>query len=90
MDSKTQTNLIYVLAVVALVLLYKVFNWDTYRCDACNKAGYSNYLCAGCATEDFRFQSFADLKKGCNLGKNDFCQRLKARCKQNFAPAYCN
>ncbi len=58
MDNKTQTYLIYLLVIVALVLLYKVFNWDSYRCKACNKLGSSKLLCKNCsAKEGFRYAS---------------------------------
>jgi hypothetical protein len=54
MDSKTQTYYIYALAIVALILLYKVFNWNTYKCRLCSKVNIPG-ICRDCeAKEGFR------------------------------------
>jgi hypothetical protein len=56
MDSKTQTYYIYALAIVALILLYKVFNWNTYKCRLCAKVNIPG-ICRDCeAKEGFRFR----------------------------------
>jgi hypothetical protein len=44
--------LIYALVIVALVLLYKVFNWDKYRCMVCGKFNGTRYGCAGCGSSE--------------------------------------
>ena len=44
--------LIYALVIVALVLLYKVFNWDKYRCMVCGKFNGTKYGCAGCGSSE--------------------------------------
>jgi hypothetical protein len=52
MQNKTQIMLIYALVIVALVLLYKVFNWDKYRCMVCGKFNGTRYGCAGCGSSE--------------------------------------
>jgi hypothetical protein len=52
MQNKTQIMLIYALVIVALVLLYKVFNWDKYRCMVCGKFNGTKYGCAGCGSSE--------------------------------------
>ena len=74
MDNKTQTYLIYLLVIVALVLLYKVFNWDSYRCKVCNKLGSSKMLCKNC--EGFRYGS-------CTNPNKKACSAKGKRCDNN-------
>ena len=77
MDNKTQTYLIYLLVIVALVLLYKVFNWDSYRCKMCGKLGSSKYLCGKCGTkEGFRYGS-------CTVPNTKACAAKGKRCDYN-------
>ena len=88
MENKTQTYLIYALAIVALVLLYKVFNWDSYRCRACKKLGSSKYLCRGCPEPFRQSSSPAVMHRNCkgSLGnKQGDCDRLGADCKREKA-----
>jgi hypothetical protein len=63
MDSKTQTYYIYALAIVALILLYKVFNWNTYKCRLCAKVNIPG-ICKDCeAKEGFRFRRNRRLRR---------------------------
>ncbi len=58
MDSKTQTYYIYALAIVALILLYKVYDWNVYKCRLCSKVNIPG-ICRDCeapAKEGFRFR----------------------------------
>jgi hypothetical protein len=68
MDSKTQTYYIYALAIVALILLYKVFNWNTYKCRLCAKVNIPG-ICRDCeAKEGFRFRRNRRLRRRQEVG----------------------